>query len=541
MRRSCGAQTCWSRITLSSFDPTHSVATDDWKGSVLHRLIRGGCALYTAHTNADVAHDGVNDALAEALGLANPRPLRARPQEPADKLVTFVPPDHADAVIAALQRVGAGTIGNYTGCAWKVSGTGTFTPGEGANPIIGRVGRTEVTAEARVEMLVPRMLRSAALDAVRSAHPYEEVAVDVIELSAAPSGTGLGRVGDLNGSVPLAAFARLVADALPSTPAGVRFHGDPDTVVERVAVCGGSGDGLLAEALRAGVDAFVTADLRHHRASEALAAGGPALVDPGHWASEWPWLPVAADRLLHALARTRPERRYGGDTHLNRGDRPRDRPRPVQSRGGPLKASPAEQARLLDLQAIDQTLAHLEHRRRNLPEVAELRDLATQQQSVHSQLVAAQTEASDIAREQDKLESDIDQVRQRMTRDQQRLESGAITSAKDLESLQHEVGSLHKRQRDLEDVELEVMERLEEAEKKATALGEEQTRLAAAVEDTERRRVAAHAAIDKDVEFRSATAGNRGARYWRRATRLLREAPGTARRHRCGLDQAATV
>lgn len=146
-------------------------------------------------------------------------------------------------------------------------------------------------------------------------------------------------------------------------------------------------------------------------------------------------------------------------------------------------------------------MTHLEHRRRNLPEVAELSDLAVQQQSVRSALVVAQTEASDIAREQDKLEADIDQVRQRMTRDQQRLDSGAITSAKDLESLQHEVGSLHKRQRDLEDVELEVMERLEEAEKKASALGVEQDRLASAVDDAERRRVAAIAAIDKDVEF----------------------------------------
>ncbi len=124
-----------------------------------------------------------------------------------------------------------------------------------------------------------------------------------------------------------------------------------------------------------------------------------------------------------------------------------------------------------------------------------------QQQTVRSDLVAAQTEASDIAREQDKLESDIDQVRQRMTRDQQRLDSGAITSAKDLENLQHEVGSLHKRQTDLEDVELEVMERLEEAEKKTTALAAEQERLALAVEETERARVAALAAIDKDVEF----------------------------------------
>lgn len=156
---------------------------------------------------------------------------------------------------------------------------------------------------------------------------------------------------------------------------------------------------------------------------------------------------------------------------------------------------------MLDLQAIDQTLAHLEHRRRTLPEIAELTDLAVQQQSVRSQLVGAQTEAGDIAREQDKLESDIDQVRQRMTRDQQRLESGAITSAKDLESLQHEVESLHRRQGDLEDVELEVMERLEDAEKKASALAADQARLTGAVEDTERRRVAALDALGKDVEY----------------------------------------
>lgn len=118
---------------------------------------------------------------------------------------------------------------------------------------------------------------------------------------------------------------------------------------------------------------------------------------------------------------------------------------------------------------------------------------------MRSELVAAQTESGDIAREQDKLEADIDQVRQRMTRDQQRLDSGAITSAKDLGSLQHEVTSLSKRQRDLEDVELEVMERLEEAEKKVASLGAEQARLASAVEATEGRRVAALAAIDNDV------------------------------------------
>jgi predicted nucleic acid-binding Zn-ribbon protein len=120
---------------------------------------------------------------------------------------------------------------------------------------------------------------------------------------------------------------------------------------------------------------------------------------------------------------------------------------------------------------------------------------------VRGQLVEVQTLVSDISREQDKLESDIDQVRQRMTRDQQRLDSGAVGSAKELESLQHEIGSLAKRQRDLEDVELEVMQRLEDAERQATGLDAEQQRLVVAVEDAERRRVAALASIDKDAEF----------------------------------------
>jgi predicted nucleic acid-binding Zn-ribbon protein len=156
---------------------------------------------------------------------------------------------------------------------------------------------------------------------------------------------------------------------------------------------------------------------------------------------------------------------------------------------------------LLDLQAIDVTLAQLEHRRRTLPEIAELTELAKRQQSIRNELVTAQTQVSDIAREQDKLEADIDQVRQRMSRDQQRLDTGAVSSAKELESLQHEIDSLAKRQRDLEDVELEVMERREETEGKASGLAAEQEQLANSIADAERRRVDALAAIDKDAEY----------------------------------------
>ncbi len=281
--------------------PVHGVSTDTWKGRAIHELIRAECALFTAHTNADVAHDGVNDALAAALGLRDTSPLRPWPQHPTDKVVTFVPAEAAEKVIDAMASAGGGTLGDYTRCAWTVQGTGTFTPQVGATPVIGTVGTTEVVSESRVEMLVPRHSRDAVLAALRSAHPYEEVAVDVIELAAMPSNTGLGRVGVLPEATTLADFARAVAAALPRTPGGVTYFGDGDRPIRRVAVCGGAGDGLLQDATRAGVDAFVTADLRHHPASEHLADGGPALIDPGHWASEWPWLPLAASALTEGL------------------------------------------------------------------------------------------------------------------------------------------------------------------------------------------------------------------------------------------------
>lgn len=281
--------------------PVHGVPATTAKGRVVHDLIGAGTALLTAHTNADVAVGGVSDALAAAVGMDVAGPLRPLPQGPHDKLVTFVPARHARAVQAALTAAGAGTIGHYTGCAWTAEGEGTFLPGAGTQPMIGRPGIVQHTAETRVEMVLPRGRRQDVVSALLAVHPYEEAAYDLYELVAVAGPAGLGRVGTLPRTTPLGEFATQVAGALPATPAGVRFFGDVDHPISTVAVCGGAGDGLLAEAAAAGVDVYVTADLRHHPASEHLAAGGPALVDPGHWASEWPWLPLVAQRLAAAF------------------------------------------------------------------------------------------------------------------------------------------------------------------------------------------------------------------------------------------------
>jgi len=293
--------------------PVHSVAATTPKGRVVHRLLTHGIGLHVAHTNADSADPGVSDALATAVGLTDLRPLVSRPADATDKLVVFVPEPETDGVIEALAAAGAGRIGNYERCAWSASGIGTFRALDGASPTIGEVGAIQRVPEHRVEMVMPRRRRGAVLAALAEAHPYEEPAYDVYELADRPASTGLGRVGRLPSPEPLTTFVGRVARALPHTAAGVRVAGDPEAPIQSVAVCGGAGDSLFDAVRAAGVDAYVTADLRHHPASEARetnhtagtranpTAHSLALVDVSHWASEWPWLADAARQLVAEL------------------------------------------------------------------------------------------------------------------------------------------------------------------------------------------------------------------------------------------------
>ena len=209
-----------------------------------------------------------------------------------------MPVGDADRVRQALLDAGAGRVGAYDRVSWTSTGTGTFRPGEGARPAIGGLGRLETLAEDRVEVVLPRALRAPVLAAMRAAHPYEEVAYDLHEQVAVPGGTGLGRVGDLPEPLRLAELTARAAQVLPATAWGVRAAGDPDALVSRLAVCGGAGDSLLGAAAASGAQAFLTSDLRHHPAAEAPE--GLALLDAAHWATEWPFLPVAAARLAAA-------------------------------------------------------------------------------------------------------------------------------------------------------------------------------------------------------------------------------------------------
>lgn len=277
------------------------------KGHLLLELATNKIACVAAHTNADIPEQGVCAALADAIGLQSVGPLDGRPSAPLDQLVAFVPTSHTQEVVDALAAAGAGAIGDYDRCHFAVEGTGSFRPLAGAEPHIGSVGEIERVREDRVEMVLPRSKRSAVVQALLTSHPYEEPAWHVLELAPQPASDGIGRLGELPEPLTAAEFAQRVADALPATTTGVRLAGDPARSVKKIAVLAGAGDSHLDQARRSGADAYLTSDLRHHPATEALEwAGSPVLLDVAHWAAEWTWLPVLAGLVREELAGVEP-------------------------------------------------------------------------------------------------------------------------------------------------------------------------------------------------------------------------------------------
>jgi hypothetical protein len=212
--------------------------------------------------------------------------------------VTFVPAGAADALAAAMSEAGAGVIGEYDHCSFRAEGTGTFRGSEHTRPAVGRRGRLEHVREVRLEMIMPRSAAPKVVRALRAAHPYEEPAMDIIPLENIDSRYGMGAVGDLPRSVPLASFLRTVRHSLGAR--APRYCGDPRASVRRIAVCGGSGAELLDDARATGADAFVTADVKYHTFHEAK--GLIALVDAGHYETEFPVVGAVTEHLKRALA-----------------------------------------------------------------------------------------------------------------------------------------------------------------------------------------------------------------------------------------------
>ncbi len=256
----------------------------------LHAATRG-VAVAAAHTNLDVARDGTgtSDPVAAALDLVDVRPLTTELRDSSEvKLVVFVPHEQTAAVLDAIAGAGGGAMGAYERCAFRVGGTGTFTPLEGADPHVGTVGEAHEEPEDRLEVLVPRRRLGAVVAAMLAAHPYEEVAYDLLPLVDGAE-VGFGRIGRLATPARLAEVADRLRTGLPSPH--LRVAGDRDRDVTTVATVGGSGMSLVGAARAAGADLYVTGDVKHHDVLDALALG-LAVVDAGHHATEQAAMPA---------------------------------------------------------------------------------------------------------------------------------------------------------------------------------------------------------------------------------------------------------
>ena len=274
--------------------------TGDGPSHLIHDAIRRGVAIYSPHTAWDVATGGTNDLLADAVGLADRRPLRAiAPAANELKFVTFVPEAQVQRVSDALFAAGAGRIGNYSSCSFRVGGVGTFLGEAGANPVVGQAGRLETPAEIRVETIVPKDRLEAVVAALRKSHPYEEPAFDLTVLAAHPTGMGQGRIGNRAEAV---AVVDLLTGIKKSLGLGTLLvAGDANRSVTRVAVCAGAGGELLDDAISAGAEVFLTGELRHHDALKATAAGVTTICTL-HSNSERPSLMRLKTRLENAVA-----------------------------------------------------------------------------------------------------------------------------------------------------------------------------------------------------------------------------------------------
>jgi dinuclear metal center YbgI/SA1388 family protein len=276
------------------FRGTKRLSTATSEGRLLWPLARAGIAVYSPHTAFDNTIGGINDLLANRLGLTDVKPLRPREGERQCKVVVFVPDSDLAKVSDAMFEAGAGIIGQYEQCSFRLPGTGTFFGTESTNPTVGTKGCREDVNEWRLEVICREAILASVIAAMRKAHSYEEPAFDVYQLKPLPGPGGEGRVGNLQAALPLRDFAVMIRQKLAAGPTQV--VGNFDRPVKRIAIaCGAAGE-FLTDAVRIKADVFLTGEMRFH---DYLSAESQeiALVLPGHYATERPAVEELATRL----------------------------------------------------------------------------------------------------------------------------------------------------------------------------------------------------------------------------------------------------
>lgn len=283
------------------FHSMKKIRMDQPVGRMIEKLIKNDIAVMAAHTNLDIAEGGVNDVLAEKIGIdmTTLSPLDVTMTHELVKLAVYVPLDYADAVRDAIVRADAGHIGAYSGCTFSVKGEGTFIPGEGTHPFIGMTGKMEHVNEIRIETIFPVEIERNVIRAMLSAHPYEEPAYDLYPMRNEGKKESLGRVGNLKKPMKIDDFSESVRANLNAPYVRV-VRANNREMIKKVGLCSGSGAEFIDRANISGCDVYVTGDVRYHEAQRARELN-INVIDAGHFATEYPIVPVLANRLRDEL------------------------------------------------------------------------------------------------------------------------------------------------------------------------------------------------------------------------------------------------
>ena len=245
------------------------------------KAIKNDIAIYAIHTNLDNVIEGVNGMIAEKLSLQNTTILSNKSGQ-LKKLYFYVPQENASQVMNALFDAGGGNIGNYSECSFSVNGKGTFKPNEKANPFSGEIGTREEANELKIEVLFPSWLESRMIAALKSNHPYEEVAYEVISIDNTHQHIGSGISGELSEAMSETEFLQKLKDIFGlKMLKHTALTGKP---VKKVSVCGGAGSLLLKQAISSKSDVYITSDMKYHEFFDA--ASRILLADIGHYESE---------------------------------------------------------------------------------------------------------------------------------------------------------------------------------------------------------------------------------------------------------------
>lgn len=281
---------------------TRITAASGGAEQAVFRCVENGIAVYSTHTALDAAAGGTNDVLAQMCGIRQSDPVEYIDAGQTEcKIVVFVPGDEVDAVADAMFRAGAGRIGDYQKCSYRLDGVGTFLGSDTTHPTVGCTGTFERVPETRLEMVCPKCRLAAVLDALVAAHSYEEPAFDVYPLTARPV-RGIGRVGQLPRPITLAGLARKLARCCSRRC--VQAVGPLDRTVRRAVIVVGAAGSLPFQLALTPDDVIITGEMRHHDALTVLRRGCSAIA-LGHWTSERPVLAAVGARLTELLPNVR--------------------------------------------------------------------------------------------------------------------------------------------------------------------------------------------------------------------------------------------